>query len=91
MTPVVYLRLPGAGRLKYADIENAVRRIALEPVPGVKTEFTDRDRALAQAVEWAEKSIQLSCSARGAMCNMRLVASGHRELGLDVVNVDVFT
>ena len=43
----VHLRLPGAGRLKYADVENAVRRIALELVPGVKTEFTDRDRALA--------------------------------------------
>jgi hypothetical protein len=36
------LRFLGAGRLKYADVENAVRRIALELVPGVKTEFTDR-------------------------------------------------
>jgi hypothetical protein len=50
------LRFLGAGRFKYADIENAVRRIVLEPVPGVKTEFTDRDRALGQMAEWAEKS-----------------------------------
>ena len=47
----VHLRLPGAGRLKYADVENVVRRIALELVPGVKTEFVDRDRALAQIAE----------------------------------------
>jgi hypothetical protein len=33
-----------------------VRRITLEPVPGVETEFVDRDRALAQVVEWAERS-----------------------------------
>jgi DNA helicase TIP49 (TBP-interacting protein) len=33
-----------------------VRRIKPEFVPSVKTEFTDRDRALAQVVEWAEKS-----------------------------------
>ncbi len=44
-------RLLGAGGLKYADIENAVRRITLEFAPGVETEFVDRDRALAQVVE----------------------------------------
>jgi hypothetical protein len=38
-----------------------VRRIALEPVPGVKTEFVDRDRALGQIVEWAEKEYEVSC------------------------------
>jgi hypothetical protein len=41
MTPVVYLRLPGTGRLKYADIENAMRRITLGLAPGVETEFMD--------------------------------------------------
>ena len=41
MTPVVYLRLPGAGRLKYADIENAMRRITLGLTSGVETEFMD--------------------------------------------------
>jgi hypothetical protein len=32
-----------------------MRRIALELVPSVKTEFTDRDRALVQMAECAEK------------------------------------
>jgi predicted AAA+ superfamily ATPase len=33
-----------------------VRRITLELAPGVETEFADRDRALEQVAEWAEKS-----------------------------------
>ena len=33
-----------------------VKRIKLELAPGVEMEFVDRDRALAQVVEWAEKS-----------------------------------
>jgi hypothetical protein len=32
-----------------------VKRIAVEIAPGVETEFVDRDRALAQVVEWAER------------------------------------
>jgi ABC-type Fe3+/spermidine/putrescine transport system ATPase subunit len=32
-----------------------VKRIKLELAPGVETEFVDRDRALAQVVEWAER------------------------------------
>jgi chromosomal replication initiation ATPase DnaA len=32
-----------------------VERIRLEFAPGVETEFVDRDRALAQVVEWAER------------------------------------
>jgi len=34
-----------------------VRRKIPEFVSSVKTEFTDRDRALAQVVEWAEKAL----------------------------------
>ena len=34
-----------------------MRRIKSEFVPSVKTEFTDRDRALARVVEWAEKTL----------------------------------
>jgi hypothetical protein len=33
-----------------------VKRIKVEIAPSVETEFVDRDRALAQVVEWAEKS-----------------------------------
>jgi hypothetical protein len=33
-----------------------VKRITLKLASGVKMEFTDRDRALAQIAEWAEKS-----------------------------------
>jgi hypothetical protein len=42
-----------------------VKRITLKLAPGVKTEFTDRDRALARVVEWAEKALggPSSCSA----------------------------
>jgi Archaeal ATPase. len=36
-----------------------VKRITLKLAPGVKTEFTDRDRALAQIAEWAEKSTKI--------------------------------
>ena len=32
-----------------------MERIRLEFAPGVETEFVDRDRALAQVVEWAER------------------------------------
>jgi hypothetical protein len=32
-----------------------VKRIKLEIAPGVETEFVDRDRAIAQVVEWAER------------------------------------
>ena len=34
-----------------------MKRIRLEFAPGVETEFVDRDRALAQVVEWAERGV----------------------------------
>jgi len=35
-----------------------VKRITVEIAPGVETEFVDRDRALAQITEWAERSMR---------------------------------
>jgi hypothetical protein len=32
-----------------------VKMVRVEIAPGVKMEFTDRDRALAQVVDWAER------------------------------------
>ena len=32
-----------------------MKRIRVEIAPGVETEFVNRDRALAQVVEWAER------------------------------------
>jgi energy-coupling factor transporter ATP-binding protein EcfA2 len=93
VTLAVHLRLPGAGRLKYADVENAVRRIALELVPGVKTEFVDRDRALARVVEWAEKSTRFPVvifgpEGCGKSAFLRQAAEALGEFGYDVVYVD---
>jgi hypothetical protein len=61
-----------------------VRRIVLEFVPGVKTEFTDRDRALAQIAECAEKSTRFPIvvfGPEGCGYHLWLVTSGLRELG----------
>jgi len=66
-----------------------VKRIAVEIAPGVETEFTDRDRALAQVVEWAEKSTRFPVvifgpEGCGKTAFLRQAASGLRELGYDV-------
>jgi hypothetical protein len=66
-----------------------VKRIKLEFAPGVETEFMDRDRALAQAAEWAEKSTRWPVVIFGPEgCEktafLRQAASGLRELGYDV-------
>jgi hypothetical protein len=66
-----------------------VKRIKLEIAPGVKTEFVDRDRALAQLVEWAEKSTRwpvviFGPEGCGKTAFLRQAASGLRELGYDV-------
>jgi hypothetical protein len=68
-----------------------VRKIVLELVPRVETEFMDRGHALAQIAEWAEKSTRSPVNLLSCECNLRLVATMLRELGYDVVNVDVFT
>jgi hypothetical protein len=66
-----------------------VKRITLELAPGVETEFVDRDRALAQLAEWAERStgfpiVIFGPEGRGKTAFLRQAASGLRELGYDV-------
>jgi hypothetical protein len=66
-----------------------VRRITLEPVPGVKTEFVDRDRALEQVAEWAEKSTRwpvviFGPEGCGKTAFLRQSTVMLRELGYDV-------
>jgi hypothetical protein len=66
-----------------------VKRIKVEIAPGVKTEFVDRDRALAQLVEWAERGTRFPIvifgpEGCGKTAFLRQAASGLRELGYDV-------
>jgi hypothetical protein len=66
-----------------------VKRIKLKIAPGVETEFVDRDRALAQVAEWAEKSTRwpvviFGPEGCGKTAFLRQAASGLRELGYDV-------
>ena len=61
----------------------------LEFAPGVETEFVDRDRALAQVVEWAERGtwapfVIFGPEGCGKTAFLRQAASGLRELGYDV-------
>jgi hypothetical protein len=70
-----------------------VKRITLKLAPGVKTEFTDRDRALAQVVEWAEKStrwpvVVFGPEGCGKTAFLRQAAETLRELGYDVFYID---
>ena len=66
-----------------------VKRIRVEIAPGVETEFVDRDRALAQLVEWAERGTRFPVvifgpEGCGKTAFLRQAASGLRELGYDV-------
>jgi hypothetical protein len=66
-----------------------VKRIAVEIAPGVETEFVDRDRALAQVAEWAERGTRFPIvifgpEGCGKTAFLRQAASGLRELGYDV-------
>jgi hypothetical protein len=66
-----------------------VKRIAVEIAPGVETEFVDRDRALAQLVEWAQRGTRFPVvifgpEGCGKTAFLRQAASGLRELGYDV-------
>ena len=66
-----------------------MKRITLEFAPGVETEFVDRDRALAQVVEWAEKStrwpvVVFGPEGCGKTAFLRQAAEALRELGYDV-------
>jgi hypothetical protein len=66
-----------------------VKRIAVEIAPGVETEFVDRDRALAQVVEWAERGTRFPVvifgpEGCGKTAFLRQAAAMLRELGYDV-------
>jgi len=66
-----------------------MKRIKVEIAPGVKTEFVDRDRALAQVEEWAERGTRFPVvifgpEGCGKTAFLRQTASGLRELGYDV-------
>ncbi len=66
-----------------------MKRIKLEIAPGVETEFVDRDRALAQVVEWAEKStrwpvVVFGPEGCGKTAFLRQSTVMLRELGYDV-------
>jgi hypothetical protein len=66
-----------------------VKRIKLEFALGVETEFVDRDRALAQLVEWAQRGTRFPVvifgpEGCGKTAFLRQAASGLRELGYDV-------
>ncbi|MCC6036524.1 MAG: ATP-binding protein, partial [Pyrobaculum sp.] len=66
-----------------------MERIRLEFAPGVETEFVDRDRAIAQVVEWAERGtwapfVIFGPEGCGKTAFLRQAASGLRELGYDV-------
>ncbi|MFP3193627.1 MAG: ATP-binding protein, partial [Thermoproteus sp.] len=66
-----------------------MERIRLEFAPGVETEFTDRDRALAQVAEWAERGtwapfVIFGPEGCGKTAFLRQAAAALRELGYDV-------
>lgn len=66
-----------------------MERIKLEITPGVETEFVDRDRALEQVVEWAEKStrwpvVMFGPEGCGKTAFLRQSTVMLRELGYDV-------
>jgi Archaeal ATPase. len=66
-----------------------VKRIKLEIAPGVETEFVDRDRALAQVVEWAERGTRFPVvifgpEGCGKTAFLRQSMVMLRELGYDV-------
>jgi len=70
-----------------------VRRVTLEPVPGVEMEFVDRDRALAQLVEWAERGTRFPIvifgpEGCGKTAFLRQAAAMLRELGYDAIYID---
>jgi len=66
-----------------------VKRIRVGIAPGVETEFVDRDRALAQVVEWAERGTRFPVvifgpEGCGKTAFLRQASVMLRELGYDV-------
>ncbi|MFP3252347.1 MAG: ATP-binding protein [Thermoproteus sp.] len=70
-----------------------MRRITLNLLPGLEVEFVDRDRALAQVVEWAEKStrwpvVVFGPEGCGKTAFLRQAAEALGEFGYDVFYID---
>jgi hypothetical protein len=66
-----------------------VKRIRVEIAPGVETQFVDRDRALAQIAEWAERGTRFPVvifgpEGCGKTAFLRQAAAMLRDLGYDV-------
>jgi hypothetical protein len=66
-----------------------MERIRLELAPGVETEFVDRDRALAQVAEWAERGtwppfVVFGPEGCGKTAFLRQAVAMLRDLGYDV-------
>jgi len=66
-----------------------VKRIKVEIAPGVELEFVDRDRALAQVVEWSERGTRFPIvvfgpEGCGKTAFLRQAAAVLRDLGYDV-------
>jgi predicted alpha/beta-fold hydrolase len=66
-----------------------VKRVELELVPGLRVEFTDRERALGQVVEWAERGARFPVvifgpEGCGKSAFLWQVSAMLRELGFDV-------
>jgi len=66
-----------------------VKRIKVEIAPGVETEFVDRDRALAQIAEWAQRGTRFPIvifgpEGCGKTAFLRQAAAMLRDLGYDV-------
>jgi len=70
-----------------------VRRITLNLLPGLEVEFVDRDRALAQVVEWAERGTRFPVvifgpEGCGKSAFLRQASVMLRDLGYDAIYVD---
>jgi Archaeal ATPase. len=66
-----------------------VKRIIVDFAPGVETEFVDRERALRQVEEWAERSTRwpvviFGPEGCGKTAFLRQAALALREFGFDV-------
>jgi len=69
--------------------DKTVRRITVDFAPGVKTEFADRERALRQLGEWAERNtaypvVIFGPEGCGKTAFLRQAASALKELSFDV-------
>jgi Archaeal ATPase. len=76
-------------RVIKVDRRRGVRRVELELVPGLRVEFTDRERALGQVEEWAERGTRFPVvifgpEGCGKSAFLRQASAMLKELGFDV-------